>query len=41
MQTEAVVDVTARVEGWSEVQWFLAVEAVATVVAAVVRRSPL
>ena len=41
MQTEAVVDVTARVEDWSEVQWFLAVEAVATVVAAVVRRSPL
>ena len=31
----------ARAEGWSEVQWFRAEEAVATVVAAVVRRSPL
>lgn len=41
MQTEAVVDATALVGGWSEARWFLVVEAVATVVAAVVRRSPL
>lgn len=41
MQTEAVADAMARAEGWSEVRWFLVVEAVATVVAAVVRRSPL
>jgi len=40
-QTEAVVDAMAQAGGWSEVRWFLVVEAVAMVVAAVVRRSPL
>jgi hypothetical protein len=39
---EAVADAMARVGGWSEVRWFLVVEAVATgVSAAVGRRSPL
>jgi len=38
----AEADAMVRVEGWSEVQWFRAEEAVATVVsAAVVRPSPL
>jgi hypothetical protein len=41
-QITVVADAMARAEGWSEVQWFLVVEAVATgVSAAVVRPSPL
>lgn len=41
-QIEVVADATVRAGGWSEVRWFLVVEAVATVVsAAVARPSPL
>ena len=41
-QTEVVAGATVRAGDWSEVRWFLVVEAVATgVSAAVVRRSPL
>jgi len=41
-QKEVAADATALAEGWSEVQWFPVVEAVAPVVSeAVVRRSPL